>query len=757
MKINKMRLSLFFATVIAIVTLVVTLAPSIRDDMTLGLDLQGGFEIVYEVTPLTDSDSLPSMSAVARAVSRRVDVLGVSEPQIIIEGTNRIRVQLAGVDDQETARRIIAASVNLEFRDVNDNLLADASILTEGGASLSFDNGRPVVSLRIADRDRFFEITQQVSQMSAGNNLIVIWLDFQEGDSYREEATQANPRFISAATVSQAFSTDVVIEGGFTEASARELAELINSGSLPVRMSEIYSNAVSAEFGLDAFERTIFAGLIGVLLVMLSMVIVYHIPGIIAAVMLGLYVLVVFSFFNSLGGVYTLPGIAALVLGVGMTVDANVVTFERIKDQLYLGKRLETAVAEGHRLAFWTIFDSQFTTFISAMVMYLLGTGAIRGFATMLMVTVLTTLVVNVVITKFLLKQLVLSGKFTNFTLFKVKKDFIPDLSKGEERRYFGGFEKVNFVKMSRKFILGSVVVLVTGGVFGVFNLITDNNFINFGVDFTSGTRITVTSDEGFDTNTLRQQFAQFGFDNVSIQFAGDNVAYVTTREVRSTEDLQELKAYILRTYGHPANDVVVTPVIGRELAMSAVILSLVAWLLMLSYITFRFEIDYAIGTIVALVHDIAIVFAFFAIFRLEFNVELIAVILAIIGYSVDDTIVVFDRIRYTINTSTKPILHAKDYIKIVNEALAETLFRSVFNTFTTLLPILVLLVLGSLEIFNFNIAMAIGLTAGAYSSIFIAAMVWLWIKQHRKPKAKKVKVRKKEALDEMTIIGIND
>lgn len=757
MNVKKFRLTLFFSTLIAIVALVATLGPSVRNDMTLGLDLQGGFEIVYEVSPLNSSTSIPSMSAIARAVSKRVDVLGVSEPQIIIEGDNRIRVQLAGVSDQDAARRIISASVNLEFRDVNDNLLADATILSEGGASLSFDAGKPIVSLRIADKDKFFEVTDKISKLSTGNNLMVIWLDFQEGDSYRAEAAKPNPKYISAATVRQGFRSDVVIEGGFTEASARELADLINSGSLPVRMTEIFSNAVSAEFGIEAFEKTIGAGVIGALLVMLAMVIVYHIPGIVAAFMLALYVLVVFTLYNSLGGVYTLPGIAALLLGVGMTVDANVVTFERIKDQIYLGKRLETAVDEGHRLAFWTIFDSQFTTFLSAMVMYLFGTGSIKGFATMLMVTVLTTLIVNIVITRFLIKLLVNSGRFTNLTLFKIKKDMVPDLSKGEERRYFGGFEKINFVKISRKFIIASLVVLITGGAFGLFNLATTGQFINFGVDFSSGTKITMTSDEGFDTETIRTQFAQFGYDNIKVQFAGDDTAYVTTRETESSENLQALKAYILRTYGHPANDIVVTPVIGRELAFSAVILSLVAWLLMLGYISFRFEIDYAIGTIVALLHDIGFVFALFAIFRLEFNIEIIAVILAIIGYSVDDTIVVFDRIRFTIDNYTKKVLHLKDYIYIVNEAIAETLFRSFFNTFTTVLPIFALLILGSREIFTFNIAMVVGLTAGAYSSIFVAAMVWLWLKQNRKPKAKKVKVRKKEELDEMTIIGIND
>lgn len=758
---NKSRIGVFLTTVIAIFLLIGVYSKDIAKSMTLGLDLQGGFEIVYQVTPLKDGENLPSMAAVARSVSKRIDVLGVSEPQILIEGEDRIRVQLAGVSDQEQARRIISSTANLSFRDVNDELLADATILVEGGATLGFENGIPVVSLRIADQDKFYEMTKKVSERPSGSNLIVTWLDYEEGDKYKEEIKKddvTKQKFISAATVSQGIRGDAIIKGNFTDATARELSDLINSGSLPVKMNELYSNVISAEFGVAAFSQTMLAGFVGIALVMLAMIAVYQFAGVVSAIMLALYVFVVFLIYNTMGGVFTLPGIAALVLGVGMTVDANIITFERIKDELYMGKKLTTAVHEGHRLAFWTIFDSQFTTFIAAMIMYIFGTGAIKGFATMLIVTVFVTLALNVFLTKFLLEQLIKSPKFiAKVPLFPVKKDRIPDISRGEEQKYFGPFKTIDFVKVSKKFLLATASIFLVAILFAGYHTVKGEGPLNLGIDFSSGTKITLTSDTGFDRNVLRDEFAQYGYDKVKIQLSGKNIAYVTTTETENTETLSQLKAYILETYKHPANDAVVTPVVGKELVNTAVILSAVAWILMMAYITIRFEWDYALGAIIALLHDVFMILAVFAVFRFEVNIELIAVILAIIGYSVDDSIVVFDRIRFEVNNWSKGTPTKKDYIKIVNESLQTTLFRSLFNTFTTILPVFALLVLGSREIFEFNIAMFIGLIAGAYSSVVIATMFWLWVRGKRKPKVKKMRVKKSEGLDEMTIIGIND
>lgn len=413
-KTRTTRLTVFIVTVVAIFAMIGIFAKDVANNTTLGLDLQGGFEIVYQINPLEEGKELPAMSAVAESVSKRINVLGVSEPQILIEGHDRIRVQLAGVKDQEEARRVISSTANLTFRDVNDNLLSDASIIKEGGASLGYENGLPVVSLKIADQAKFAEITKKISEMGSGNNIMIVWLDYEDGDSYVKEASVAQAggeaKYISAAQVKSAISGDCVISGSFSEAEARELAELINSGSLPVKMTEIYSNVVSADYGIGAFNKTATAGIAGVALVMLFMLIVYRFAGVIADIMLAFYIFAVFAIYGAMGGVFTLPGIAALVLGVGMTVDANIITFERIKDELYAGRSVQNAVKEGQSTSFSTIFDAQFTTLLAALIMYIFGTGAVKGFATMLMVTVFCTMVLNVYISRFLVNQIVKSG-----------------------------------------------------------------------------------------------------------------------------------------------------------------------------------------------------------------------------------------------------------------------------------------------------------------------------------------------------------
>lgn len=754
------RLIIFGLTVLVLLATVIGFYPNIQNGMTLGLDLQGGFEIVYEVSPLKEGADLPEMGAITQSISKRIDVLGVNEPEISIEGDNRIRIQLAGVKDQAEAREIISTTANLTFRDVNDNLLADADILTEGGASLAYENGFVVVSLKINDTDKFYELTKKVSEMVSGNNIIVTWLDFEEGvDSYKAEVGKDSPKYISAASVNQGINGDAIIKGSFTDEEARQLANLINSGSLPVKMTEIYSNVVSAEFGLNAFSVTVFAGLLGILGVAIFMIFVYRLPGFVSALMLLLYVFVTMFIYNSMGGVFTLPGIAALVLGVGMTVDANIITFERIKDELLLGRSLKTAIKEGHSLAWTTIFDSQFTTFIAAFLMYMYGTGAVKGFATMLMVTIFSTLMINVFFVKFLLGLLVNSGKFDDKKpYFGVKNEHIPDVSKGEEKKYFGLFNKIDFVKISRAFIFGSIAILIAGFIFGVVNFAQGNGFLNLGIDFTSGSKLTINSMVPIDEQTLIEDMKELGISQFKVQLSGDKVAYVRTSQILDRTEIDRIGETVLTKYGLEMNDSVVTPVVGKELIRNAMILSLLAWVFIMLFITIRFEFDYAIATILALVHDVFIVFAVFAVLRLEFNIELIAVILAIIGYSVDDSIVIFDRIRENVNAFGSNHISKEAYRKIVNESLQATIQRSLYNTLTTLIPIGFLISLGSQAIFNFNFAMLIGLLAGAYSSIFIAAQFWYWVRVNRKPRVVKIKPKKKNnEPEEMVILGIND
>lgn len=757
---KKSRLIVFGICVITILTMIVTLAPSIRNGMTLGLDLQGGFEILYEVSPL-DGQDMPEMSSVVSSVRKRVDVLGVNEPEITVEGDNRIRVQLAGVDNPEQARRIISSTANLTFRDVNDNLLMDATVLEEGGASVAQDQyGNYVVNLNLSDSNTFYQVTSQVAAMGSGQNLMVAWLDYEEGESYAAESRKEDPAYISAATVSEGINGDSAqISGNFTLESATELADLINSGSLPVQMTEIYSDVVSADYGMDAFSSTMLAGAIGVAAVMLFMICVYRLPGVISAITLAVYIFVVFLLYNAMGAVFTLSGIAALVLGVGMAVDSNILTFERIKESMYAGRSVKTAFREGSKDSFRTIVDAQLTTFISALILYIFGTGSVKGFATMLIVSTITTLLLIVFIVRFLLGLLVNSGYLDErYELFGVKKSDVPDVSKGEERRKFSKFKGFDFVGKAKYFICTSLAILVISIVCMGVNGFSGNGVMNLGIDFTSGTTLTIQSDAAIDQDTLESQLEELGLDPSSVKINGSesNIASVYLKDAVDADTMSTVKASLQETYGHEVTDNTVTPVIGQELVRNAVIISVLAWIGILIYMSVRFKWDYALSAIVALIHDVLIILAFCAIFRLEINTEIVAVLLTIIGYSVNNSIVVFDRIRDRVRAHRGRITK-EEYRELVNEAIQATCTRSVFSTLTTMLPVIFLLFMGSGAIFVFNLTLLIGLIAGAGSSLFIAAQLWYHLRLREKPKkVKKVKRSKKE-LDEMIVPGVND
>ena len=761
MKRNNKNLFILFAIVVLIFTMVITSYKSILSNLTLGIDLKGGFEILYEVEPL-NKDATLDMSAVANSLRKRVDILGVSEPQIIIEGDNRVRVQLAGVSDQDSARSLLGTTANLTFRDVNDELLSDASIIAEGGASLAYDeNGRPIVSLKIKDPTAFGDITEKVSKMPAGDNLMVIWLDYEEGDSYYEEFGKVQqgeePKFVSAASVNFRIDSDAIISGNFTENEARNLAGLINSGSLPVKMTEISSNVVSANYGIDALNKTATAGIIGTLLVFLFMTIMYKLPGVLASIMLVAYIYAVFFIYSTMGAVFTLPGIAALVLGVGMTVDANIITFERIKDELWRGRTIRQAVKEGHSLSFASIFDAQITTLIAGLIMYIFGNGAVKGFATMLMITVVATLVINVALSRILLNLLVSSGAVDGkVTLFGVKEDQIPDVNKGEEQFYFGPVKKQDFIEISKKAIKVNVAILVIFILFAGFNTVRGKGPVNLGIDFSSGTRLTISSTEAINIDHVETIMDDLGYgNNFNYQLSGENTVYATTKDALEVEELKVIKSTFFNEYGVEPGDVVVTPTVGKDLIQNAFYLSILAWIAMMAYVTVRFKWDYAISAIIPLIYNVLIVLGVFAVLRLEVNTELVSVILAIIGYAINNSIVIFDRIRELLN-DYKGRLNPSAYKELVNDAIDNSLVRTVNSTITTIIPVIVLLAIGSDAIFTFTFAMFIGLIAGTYSSIFIAPYIWYLIRCKVKDKPKKKRKYKKEELDEYTIKGIN-
>ena len=762
-KIRKGPLGLIGLLIVVIGIVAATTFSTIKDNLNLGLDLRGGFEILYEVEPLNEDASM-DMNAVINSISKRINVLGVSEPSITVEGDNRVRVQLAGIADQESAREMIGTTANLTFRDVDDNELADSSILSEGGASLAYDeNGKPVVSLKIKDSEKFGEITKEISEKTSGENIMIIWLDYTDGESYRAEAAKANqgeePAYISAASVSTQITGDCQISGNFTEEEARTLANLINSGSLPVKMTEISSNVVSAEFGSDALEKTAMAGVIGVALIALFLIIRYRLPGMLAAIMLVAYLWAVFGLYSLMGAVFTLSGIGALVLGVGMTVDVNIIYFERIRQELYKGHSVPNAIREGQAVSFSAVFDSQFTTLITALIMYIWGTGSVKGFATMLIVTVAMTMIINVGLSRFLMNRLSASHICDSHPeWFGVKKSQMPDLSKGENQ-FYTGTRKLNYTGISRKVITVAAAIILAAAAMGIFQTASGNGPVNLGIDFSSGTKLTVVSENTLTTEDVEAKMETLGYDGFSYQSAGDNTVYAITKDSIDTEDLTQLKADLKDAYGVEPGDNVVTPVVGRDLVRNAVILTLVAWIAMLAYITVRYEFDYAIGCLSALIHDVVIVLSFFAIFRMEVNTDLVSVLLTIIGYSINNSIIVFDRIRENMEGRNVSTMREEDYDQVVNTSVDQTFNMMINGSLTTLLPVIFLLVIGSRSIFTFNIAMFVGLIAGTFSSMFVAPTVWRMLRKRRsttKPKQKKVRSEKKEVLDEYTFKGIN-
>ncbi len=759
-KKKKNGLAKIFVVCAILAVLVISTFSTIKSHINLGLDLQGGFEILYQIDPLNEGQEV-DMTAVVNSITKRVDVLGVSEPQITVEGDNRIRVQLAGVADQETAREMLGTTANLTFRDYDDNELSDASIIADGGASLGYQDGKPVVSLKIADGSKFGEITSTIAAKgtSSGQNIMVIWLDYEDGDSYvaerQKELAGQEPKYISAASVTSTISGDCIISGNFTESEARTLANLINSGSLPVKLTEISSNVVSAEFGKDALNKTAVAGIIGVLLVIAFMIFEYRVPGVLASIMLVAYLWAIFGIYALIGAVFTLPGIAALVLGVGMTVDANIITYERIRQELYKGHSVQSGIAQGQKSSFVTIFDAQFTTLLAGLVMYWWGNGSVKGFATMLIITVVMTLIVNVALSRFLLNLLAQTGLCDNKPeWFGVKRNQIPDVTKGEKQFYFG-FKKVDFLSYSKKVIIAAIIVLVCALGSGVINSANHNGFMNLGIDFSSGTKLTISSETAITSEEVEEKLKSLGYDHFSYQESGDTTVYATTKDSLTTDQLTEIKTAFTEAYGIEPGDNVVTPVVGKELVRNAVILTLVAWVAMLLYIAFRYEIDYSLSCLVALVHDVLITLGVFAIFRFEVNTELISVLLTIIGYSINNSIVVCDRIKETL-AYRKGKINKNEYTKIANEALNNTIRMTLYSFVTTVLPVIVLLIAGSQSIFTFTFAMFVGLIAGTISSMFIMPYVWTYIRTHYTPKAKKTKKVKKEALDEYTIKGIN-
>lgn len=723
-------------------------------NLKFGLDLQGGFEILYKVESIDGSKMNSSkLTATYKTLSKRIDSLGVSEPEIILEGNDKIRVKLAGVTDPEQARTQLSTVATLSFRDTDDNLLMTSEVLKAGGAKISQDSaGNPAVLLTVKDKDKFYEVTSKVKDYE--KNMIVIWLDYNGmTDSFAKEGNlcgTSESNCLSAATVSQGFASDVIIQGNFTEDEVSNLVDLINSGSLPSKLSEISSKTVGASFGDDTLQKTLAAGIIGVLLIGVLLVAIYHFAGFVSTISMLLYTFLVFLVFWLVGGVLTLPGIAALVLGIGMSVDSNVITFARIKEELYKGKSLPLAFKEGVKCSFSAILDSNLTTLIVAIIMFIFGESSIKGFATMLIITVIVTMFTMVFLTRVLLNLFVKTNYFNDkIKLFiGVKKEDIPNVSKNEKVKKIP-FGKVDFLKNRKIFAGVSIIIILVGAVtIGFCGL-------NLGIDYRAGTDITISTDKDVTKKQLTGDLKELKLKSSDITI-GDEETVIRIDDALDGEKVKEVNTYFEDKYEAKVNIGVVSNVVQRELIKNAILSVLLALVGIILYVSFRFKFSYAVSGVVALVHDVLIMIALFGIFNIEVSSMFIAALLAIIGYSINDTIVTFDRVREKLKENDEEKLSYDEFYKLCNTSIQETFARTVNTTITTLIPVITLIILGSKEILSFNLAMLIGLIAGTYSTIFIATALFLTLEKKNLGKPKKVKRVYTDEFEEKKIKGIN-
>ncbi|MFW3582543.1 protein translocase subunit SecDF [Staphylococcus caprae] len=733
-------------------------------NVNLGLDLQGGFEVLFQVDPLHKGEKIDkkALQATSQTLESRVNVLGVSEPKIQIEDPNRIRVQLAGIKDQAQARKMLSTQANLTIRDAEDHVLMSGSDIKQGSAKQEFkqETNQPTVTFKVKSKDKFKKVTEKISKKR--DNVMVVWMDFKKGDSYKKEAKKQQegkePKYVSAANVDQPINSDSVeISGGFNGKKgvkeAKQISELLNAGSLPVDLKEIYSNSVGAQFGQDALNKTIFASFIGVAIIYLFMLGFYRLPGLVAIIALTTYIYLTLVAFNFISGVLTLPGLAALVLGVGMAVDANIIMYERIKDELRIGRTLKQAYSKANKSSFLTIFDSNLTTVIAAAVLFFFGESSVKGFATMLLLGILMIFVTAVFLSRGLLNLLVSSNFFKKqYWLFGVKKKDRHDMNDGKDVHDLKtSFEKWNFVKLAKPLIALSILIVVVGLVIlAVFKL-------NLGIDFSSGTRADINAKQPLTQAKVEKAVKDVGLepDQSQINGSSNKGATVQFKKDLSRAEDNKLSDKIKSEFGDTPQINTVSPLIGQELAKNAITALILASLGIIIYVSLRFEWRMGLSAVLALLHDVFIIVAVFSLFRIEVDLTFIAAVLTIVGYSINDTIVTFDRVRENLH-KLKVITSPEQIDDMVNRSIRQTMTRSINTVLTVVVVVVAILIFGAPTIFNFSLALLIGLISGVFSSVFIAVPLWGIMKKRQLKKSPnhKLKVYKeKKSNDEKILV----
>ena len=656
----------------------------------LGLDLAGGVSITYQTVEPNPSDE--DMADTIYKLQQTVQNYS-TEAEVYREGGNRINIDIPGVSDANAILDELGKPGSLIFVDPQGNTVLTGDQVATAKAGIIDNNGNSeyVVSLTFTDEGSkaFAEATARL----IGQRIAIIY----------DNVIYSNPTVQTAITGGTA-----QITGMTSYDEAKNLASTIRIGSLSLELEELRSNVVGAKLGQEAISTSMKAAAVGFVILAVFMVAVFLLPGFASVLALSLYVILEILLLSAFEITLTLPGIAGIILSIGMAVDANVIIFTRIKEEIGLGKSVNEAINLGFKKALSAIVDGNVTTLIAAAVLYLRGSGTVKGFAQTLALGIILSMFTALFVTRFIMKAFYNIG-LDNPKLYGKKLAAKP----------------INFVGMKNITIAVSVVVILAGIVGAGVNKAKYGDLFNYGIDFRGGTSTNVTFNEDYSLDRISKEVVpvvesvtgEAGTQTQKVE--GSNEVIIKTRTL-SVDEREKLNSALAQNFGVDAEKITAESISGAvssEMKKDAV----VATILMLLYIWFRFkDFRFATSSVLALVHDVLVVIAFYALLRWSVGSTFIACILTIVGYSINATIVIFDRIR-----ENKALLSKATKEEIINTSVTETLTRSIYSSLTTFIMIFVLFIMGVSSIREFALPIMVGIVAGTYSSVFLSSIFW--------------------------------
>ena len=697
-----------------------------------GLDLAGGVSITYQAK---DSDpSSEDMKDTVYKLQKRVEQYS-TEAQVYQEGSDRINVEIPGVTDANAILEELGQPGSLCFitqqdEDGNANFQTDANSETGYSLARSLDEIREAGCVVLEGTDVADATGGAIQQQNSSSREYVVDLTLtDEGKTKFAEATQNNVGkqiaiiydngVLSAPRVNEAITGGKAqISGMESVERAQELASYIRIGSLSLELTELRSSVVAAQLGEEAISTSLIAGLIGLIIVILFMIIAYRVPGAVAGFSLIFYTATILLTLNAFDITLTLPGIAGIILGIGMAVDANVIIYARIREEIGAGSTVRAAIKAGFSKAFSAIFDGNITTLIAAFVLMWLGTGSVKGFA--------YTLALGIVVSMF--TALVFSRLVIN-ALYAVGVRDEKFYGKTEEKKV------INFVGKRKFCFTLSIILILAGPAVMLIHSTTGGKALNYSLEFSGGTSTNVTFNEDLDIKTIDSEVTPVveevtGDKNVQpTKVVGTKQVIIKTRAL-TLDEREALNKALVDKFDVDESLIQaesISATVSNEMRRDAVVAVIVATIFMLLYIWFRFkDIRFAGSAVLALLHDVLVVLTFYAISRISVGNTFIACMLTIVGYSINATIVIFDRIRENLHGSRR----LDEIEEVVNRSITQTLTRSIYTSLTTFIMVAVLYIMGVSSIREFAAPLMVGIICGAYSSVCITGALWLVMKK---------------------------